>query len=150
MDTTSEPDTRPLNDYSGGPARTERELQLERHVAELEEYERERIANAQHQYTEAWNAYQRLLKRMGTAAGVELPPDLRYYKYENQIIAKITDLRAGQATTMSSRWFFSLANTLSKHSDAIAVIKSGHKAKRRTNRRTRQQAKQQIRDTEDR
>lgn len=94
MDTTNEPDTRPLNDYSGGPARTERELQLERQVAELEQHERERLANAQTQYTQAWNAWVTLLKRIGAAAGVELPPDLRYNKYENQIIAKITDLRA--------------------------------------------------------
>lgn len=90
---------RPPNDYTGGPARTERELQLERHVAELEEHERERLANAQTQYTQAWDAWRTLLKRIGAAAGVELPDDLRYNKYEKQILAKIADLRAGQPNT---------------------------------------------------
>jgi hypothetical protein len=48
---------------------------------------------------------------------------------------------------VSARWFFNLANTLSKHSDAIAVIKEGRQAKRRTNRRARHQAKAELRES---
>jgi hypothetical protein len=62
-------------------------------IAELEAHERERVANAGAQYSEAWNAYGQLMKRMGEAAGVHLPPDLRYYVYINQIIARIEEFQ---------------------------------------------------------
>jgi hypothetical protein len=77
-----------VNDYSGGPARSERELWLESQVAELEEHERERLAQAQIHYSDAWSSYDRILKRMGNAVNVPLPSDLRYYEYEQRVVEK--------------------------------------------------------------
>jgi hypothetical protein len=42
-------------------------------------------------------------------------------------------------------WIQELAALFSKHSDAVAVIREGRKAKRRTNRRERRKAKDDIR-----
>jgi hypothetical protein len=46
---------------------------------------------------------------------------------------------------MADPWVQQLAALFPKHSDTIAVVRAGRKAKRRTNRRDRQQAKRDIR-----
>lgn len=63
-------------------------LQLKARIAELEEHERERLAQAQVHYSDAWHAYDRILKRMGRSVNVPLPGDLRYYEYEQQVVEK--------------------------------------------------------------
>lgn len=70
---------------------------LRARVVKLERHERERLANAQLQYSEAWAAYTRLLKRMGTAAGIDLPGDLHYHKYETLIVATVVELTRREA-----------------------------------------------------
>jgi hypothetical protein len=63
-------------------------LQLKARIAELEEHERERLAQAQVHYSDAWHAYDRILKRMGRSVNVPLPGDLRYYEYEQRVVEK--------------------------------------------------------------
>jgi hypothetical protein len=62
--------------------------QLKARIAELEEHERERLAQTQVHYSDAWHAYDRILKRMGRSVNVPLPGDLRYYEYEQQVVEK--------------------------------------------------------------
>jgi hypothetical protein len=42
------------------------------------------------------------------------------------------------------RWIEQVAKQLSKHSDAVAVVRAGKKAKRRTRRRDRRIAKMEM------